>query len=55
MTCDAHFQTWLSYSNQKSCVKILFGLVEPVKSYCGNRSGRGGGGGGRNPLLGGYM
>ena len=33
MTCDAHFQTRISYSNQKSCVKIWFGLVEPFKSY----------------------
>ena len=33
MTCDVHFRTWISYSNQKSCVKIWFGLVEPFKSY----------------------
>ena len=33
MTCDAHFRTWPSYSSQKSCVKIWFGLVEPFKSY----------------------
>ena len=33
MTCDAHFRTWLSYTGQKSCVKIWFGLVEPFKSY----------------------
>ena len=33
MTCDAHFQTRISYSNQKSCVKIWFGLVELFKSY----------------------
>ena len=33
MTCDAHFQTRISYSSQKSCVKIWFGLVEPFKSY----------------------
>ena len=33
MTCDVHFQTRISYSNQKSFVKILFGLVEPFKSY----------------------
>ena len=34
MTCDAHFRTWLSYSSQKSCVKIWFGLSEPhFKSY----------------------
>ena len=37
VTFDAHFQTWLSYSSQKSCVKIWFGLVEPFKSYCGNK------------------
>ena len=36
LTCDAHFQTWPSYSSQKSCVKIWFGLVEPFKSYRGN-------------------
>ena len=28
MTCDAHFRTWMSYSSQKSCVKIWFGLIE---------------------------
>ena len=28
LTCDAHFQTRMSYSSQKSCVKIWFGLVE---------------------------
>ena len=33
MTCDAHFRTCPSYSSQKSCVKIWFGLVEPFKSY----------------------
>ena len=33
MTCDVYFRTWLSYSSQKSCVKIWFGLVEPFKSY----------------------
>ena len=48
MTCDSHFQTWLSYSSQKSCVKIWFGLVEPFKSYRVHKhfSGRG-----INPLL----
>ena len=30
MNCDAHFRTWSSYSCQKSCVKIWFGLVEPL-------------------------
>ena len=43
VTCDAKFRICLSYTSQKSCVNIWFGLVEPVKSYCGNRSGRGGG------------
>ena len=33
MTCDAYFRTQISYSSQKSCVKIWFGLVEPFKSY----------------------
>ena len=33
MTCDAYFRTRISYSSQKSCVKIWFGLVEPFKSY----------------------
>ena len=33
VTCDAHFRTWISYSSQKSCVTIWFGLVEPFKSY----------------------
>ena len=33
MTCDVHFRTRISYSNQKSCVKIWLGLVEPFKSY----------------------
>ena len=47
LTCDAYFRTWLSYSSQKSCVKIWFGLVEPFKSYHLNFPG------GRNPLLGG--
>ena len=28
LTCDTHFQTQLTYSSQKSCVKIWFGLVE---------------------------
>ena len=47
MTCDAHFQTRISYSNQKSCVKIWFGLAEPFKSYhlnfpCGQKPPIGG-------------
>ena len=33
VTCNSHFRTWLSYSNQKSSVQIWFGLVEPFKSY----------------------
>ena len=28
MSCDAHFQTRMSYSSQKSYVKIWFGFVE---------------------------
>ena len=28
LTCGAHFQTWLSYSSQKSYVKTWVGLVE---------------------------
>ena len=28
MTCDAHFQTQMSYFSQKSSVKIWFELVE---------------------------
>ena len=28
VTCNAHFRTRMSYSRQKSCVKIWFGLVE---------------------------
>ena len=31
MTCDAYFQTRISYFSQKSCVKIWFGLVEPFQ------------------------
>ena len=33
MTCNAHFRTRISYSSQKSCLKIWFGLVETFKSY----------------------
>ena len=40
LTCDAHFWTWWSYSSQKSCVKIWFGLVE----IRGMLISRGGGG-----------
>ena len=40
VTCDAHFRTWPSYFSQKSCVKIWFILVEPFKSYRGNRQKR---------------
>ena len=50
VTCDAAFRTQPSYSSQKSCVKIWFGLVEPFKSYHLNFPGGGGRG---NPLLGG--
>ena len=49
VTCDAHFQTQMSFSSQKPCVKIWFGLIEPSKSYHLNFPW---GGGGRNPLLG---
>ena len=28
LTCEAHFQTRMSYSSQKSHIKIWFGLVE---------------------------
>ena len=28
LTFDAHYRTRMSYSSQKSCVKIWFGLVE---------------------------
>ena len=44
MTCDAHFRTRMSYSSQKSCVKIWFGWVEPFKGYHLNfTEGKGGG------------
>ena len=33
VTCNAHFRTRISYSSQKSCVKIWFWLVEPFKNY----------------------
>ena len=33
VTWNAHVRTRISYSSQKSCVKIWFGLVEPFKSY----------------------
>ena len=33
VTCDAHFQTQMRFSSQKSCVKIWLGFVEPFKSY----------------------
>ena len=36
MAFDAHFRTQPSFSSQKSCVKIWFGLVELFKSYRGN-------------------
>ena len=45
LTCDAHFRTRVSYSSQKSRVKIWFGLVEPFKGYHFNFPG------GRNPLF----
>ena len=50
-TCNAHFRTWLSYSSQKSCVEIWFGLV-----WIGwNRKHVNFEGGGRSPVRGGYM
>ena len=48
MTCDAHFGTRMSYSSQKSCVRIWFGLVEigGMLIFKGGRSLLYGGGGG---------
>ena len=46
LICDAHFQTRMGYSSQKSCVKIWFGLVE-IGGMLILRVG------GRRPLLGG--
>ena len=51
MTCDAHFRTRMSYSSQKSCVKICFGLVESFKSHHLNFPGRGGGGERQKPPI----
>ena len=48
LNCDAHFWTRMSYSSQKSCVEIWFGLVE-IRSMLILR------GGGRPPVRGGYM
>ena len=28
LTCGAHFRNRMSFSSQKSCVKIWFGLIE---------------------------
>ena len=50
LTCNAHFRTWMSYSSQNSGVKIWFGFVE-----IGGMLIFRGGGGGRSPILGGYM
>ena len=47
MTCDAHFQTRMRYSSQKSCVKMWLGLVEIGGMLILK------GGWGRSPLLGG--
>ena len=47
LTCDAHFQTRMSYSSQKSCVKIWYGLVE-IGGMLMSR-------GAEDPLLGSYM
>ena len=49
VTCYAHFRSWMSYSIQKSCVKIWFRLIEPFKSFHLNFFLVGC----RNPLLGG--
>ena len=49
LTCDAHFRTRMSYSSQKSCVKIWFGLVEIGCMLIF------GGGGQKPPISGGYM
>ena len=40
MTCDVHVRIQPSYSSQKSCVKIWFGLVEPFKGYRGKNNVR---------------
>ena len=54
VTCNAHFRTRMSYSRQKSCVKIWFGLVEPFKSYRVHKHfSRGRGCGGQKQPLGG--
>ena len=45
LTCDTHFWTRLTFSSQKSCVKIWFGLVE-IRGMLISR-----GVGGRSPLL----
>ena len=55
LTCDAHFQTQMSYSSQKSCVKTWFGLDEPFKRYHLNFFlffGLGGGEGKKPPIRG---
>ena len=46
LTCDAHFRTPMSYSSQKSCVKIWFELVEIVGMLMLR--------GAEDPLLGGF-
>ena len=43
MTCNAHFRTRMSYSSQKSCVKIWFGLVEELSFEFPPPEGGGGG------------
>ena len=48
LTCDGHFRTRMSYSSQKSCVKIWFGLVE----LGGMLIFRWGGGGQKSPISG---
>ena len=50
LTCDAHFRTRISYSSQKSCVKIWFRLVE-----IGMLIFSVGKGGQKPPIKGGYL
>ena len=47
VTFNAHFRTQMSYSSQKSCVKIWFRLVQ----IGGMQNFGWGGGGGRSPLF----
>ena len=47
LACDAHSRNRMSYSSQKSCVKIWFGLVEIGGMLIFRR-------GGQKPPLGGF-